>query len=181
MKAEWRELSIEVSDFKDAGLHQLYVARVMARLGLLHLLNLPNPQVDRVAPALQPAYRAILAQAKVNDAWQSEMQSVDKSAEQVDATRSIDNLPLVVVSAGHGFDAFRAVTHRLPFDKANKTWLELQGQLTRLSSDSAQLVDPTATHDINFDDPDLIVKGIPIALSKVRDHDAQEKQVQRGN
>ena len=51
-EGQWRELPIEVSEFKDAGLHQLYVGRVMARLGLLRLLNVPNPQVDRVAPAL---------------------------------------------------------------------------------------------------------------------------------
>jgi pimeloyl-ACP methyl ester carboxylesterase len=180
-EGQWRDLPIEVSQFKEAGLHQLFVARVMARLGLLHLLNVPNPQVDRVGSDLRPAYRAILAQAKVYDAWQSEMQSVDKSAIQVDATRSIKDLPLVVVSAGHSFDAFRGFTDRLPFDKANKTWLELQGQLTRLSSNSTQLINPTATHDINFDDPDLIVKGIRIALSMVRDHDAQEKQLRVGN
>ena len=180
-EGQWRDLPIEVSEFKDAGLHQLNIARVMARLGLLHLLKVPNPQVDRVASALRPAYRAILAQAKVYDAWQSEMQSVDQSAVQVDAARPIDDLPLVVVSAGHSFDAFRAFTDRLPFDKANRTWLELQSQLTRLSSNSTQLIDTAATHDINFDDPDLIVKGIRIALSKVRERDAQEKQVHAGN
>jgi len=29
-EGQWRELPIEVSEFKDAGLHQLYVGRVMA-------------------------------------------------------------------------------------------------------------------------------------------------------
>jgi len=38
-ESQWRDLPIEVSAFKDAGLHQLYVARAMARVGLLHLLN----------------------------------------------------------------------------------------------------------------------------------------------
>jgi pimeloyl-ACP methyl ester carboxylesterase len=180
-EGQWRDLPIEVSEFKDDGLHQLYVAIVMARIGLLHLLNVPNPQVDRVPSALRPAYRASLTQAKVYDAWHSEMQSVDKSAAQVDATRSIDDLPLVVVSAGHSFNAFKRLTNHIPFDRANKTWLDLQSDLARLSSNTTQLIDPAATHDINFDDPDLIVKGIRIALSKVRDHDAREKQVRAGN
>jgi pimeloyl-ACP methyl ester carboxylesterase len=180
-EGQWRELPFEVSEFKDAGLRQLYVARAMARLGLLHLLSMPNPQVDRVASPLRPAYRAILSQAKVYDAWQSEMQSVDQSAAQVDATRSISDLPLVVVSAGHSFDAFKSLAKNIPLDKANKTWLDLQSNLALLSSNTTQLIDPTATHDINLDDPDLIVKGIRIALSKVRGDDAQEKQVRADN
>ena len=169
--AQWRELPIEVRQFKDAGLHQLYVAKLFARLGLLHLLNVPNPQVDRVPSALRPAYRAALAESKVYDAFYSEMQLVDESGAQVEATKSIGDLPLVVVSAGHSFDAFRTFTDRIPFDTANKRWLKLQGELARLSSNSTQLIDPTATHDINFDDPDIIIKGVRIALSKARDHD----------
>ena len=180
-EGQWRELPTEVSEFKNDGLHQLYVAKLMARVGLLHLLKLPNPQVDRVPSALQPAYRAALAQARVYDAWYSEMQSVDQDGAQVDATRSIGDLPLVVVSAGHSFDAFRGLTNRIPFDKANKTWLELQGDLARLSPNSTQLIDPTATHDINFDDSDLIIKGVRIALSKVRDHDEREKKARAGS
>jgi pimeloyl-ACP methyl ester carboxylesterase len=180
-EGQWRALPIEVSEFKDDGLHQLYVAKVIARLGLLHLLNVSNPQVDRVPSVLRPAYRANLAQAKIYDAWHSEMQSVDKSAAEVNATRSIGDLPLVVVSAGHSFDAFKRIANHIPFDKANKTWLDLQSDLARLSSNTTQLIDPAATHDINFDDPDLIVKGIRIVLSKVRDHDAKEKQVLAGD
>jgi pimeloyl-ACP methyl ester carboxylesterase len=180
-EGQWRDLPVEASELKDDGLHQLFVAKVMARLGLLHVLNVPNPQVDRVPSALRPAYRASLAQAKVYDAWHSEMQSVDKSAAQVDATRSIGDLPLVVVSAGHSFDAFKRLANHIPFDKANKTWLDLQIDLAQLSSNTTQLIDPAATHDINFDDPDLIVKGIRIALSKVRDRDAKEKRVRAGN
>ena len=180
-EGQWRELPIEVNQFRNNGLRQLYVAKLMARLGLLHVLNVPNPQVDRVPSGLRPAYSAYLAQAKVYDAWQSEMQSVDQSAAQVDATRSISDLPLVVVSAGHSFDAFKSLAKNIPLDKANKTWLDLQSDLALLSSNTTQLIDPTATHDINFDDPDLIVKGIRIALSKVRDHDAQEKQVRADN
>lgn len=153
-EGQWRALPIEVSEFRDDGLHQLYVAKVIARLGLLHLLNAPNPQVDRVPSVLRPAYRANLAQAKIYDAWHSEMQSVDKSAAEVDATRSIGDLPLVVVSAGHSFDAFKRLTNHIPFDKANKTWLDLQSDLALLSSNTTQLIDPAATHDINFDDPD---------------------------
>jgi hypothetical protein len=53
--------------------------------------------------------------------------------------------------------------------------------LARLSSNTTQLIDPAATHDINFDDPDLIVKGIRIVLSKVHDHDAKQKQVLAGD
>jgi len=109
------------------------------------------------------------------------MQSVDQSAAQVDATRSISDLPLVVVSAGHSFDAFKGLAKNIPLDRANKTWLDLQSDLALLSSNTTQLIDPTATHDINFDDPDLIVKGIHIALSKVRNHDAQAKQLRADN
>jgi hypothetical protein len=85
------------------------------------------------------------------------------------------------VSAGHSFDAFKRLANHIPFDKANKTWLDLQSDLARLSSNTTQLIDPVATHDINFDDLDLIVKGIRIVLSKVRDHDAKEKQVLAGD
>lgn len=108
-------------------------------------------------------------------------QSVDKSAAQVDATKSIGDLPLVVVSAGHSFDAFKSLAKNIPFDKANKTWLDLQSDLARLSSNTSQLIDPTATHDINFDDPEIIIKGVRVALSKVRDHDAQEKRARAAN
>jgi pimeloyl-ACP methyl ester carboxylesterase len=179
-ESQWRELPIEVKQFKDAGLHQLYAAKLLARLGLLHLLNVPNPQVDRVPSALQPAYRATLAHSRVYDAFYSEMQSVDESGAQVAATKSIGDLPLVVVSAGQSFDAFRALTKSIPFDEANKTWLELQGKLARLSSNSTQLIDSRATHDINFDNPDIIIKGVRIALSKVRYHNAREKQKRLG-
>jgi hypothetical protein len=80
------------------------------------------------------------------------------SADQVARASALGNLPLIVVTAGRSFDAYAGSP--IPIEDANAVWLELQVELASFSSDSSQLISPSASHWIIFDDPALVVHAV---------------------
>lgn len=164
---QWEELPPEIWESTRSASGPM---RVMAGLGHIGLLRL---MVDRVATqelpaAVMPAYRATAVRPSAMAAFASEIMNSPALAAEAEAAGDLGDLPLVVVSAGKSFDAFRAVAPDWPFGEADRTWMRLQTDLLTLSARSWQHVSPGSTHDIHADDPAIVVTALQEVVDTVR-------------
>lgn len=89
-----------------------------------------------------------------------------RSAAQAKAAPGFGDRPLVVLTAGDR----AANTEGLPADLAatfDEIWMNLQRDLTGLSTNGRQEIVPDATHDMPFEQPGVIVEAIRDVLSAV--------------
>ena len=166
---QWQRLPSEINDFIVEQTAPFQIAPIAARFGLLRFVNLPTHKA--LSAADRNTIVASMVQPKTVIAILSEFESASVSAEQLAETSALDDLPLVVVSAVHSFDASRVLETKLdvPFDEADRVWFELQVELATLSSNSRHFVSHTGSHDINFDDPEIVVEALLHLLAQVRD------------
>ncbi len=146
----------------------LRLAALLARVGLLRVTGVPLPLVDYLSPELQPAYMAAMLRSRTYDAFVAELQAIEESSAQLAATGPLDDVPLVVVSARRSFDAFRALAPDLPFEEADRVWMELQADLATLSTNSTHMISETGDHNINFTDPEMVLRAIRQVVASAR-------------
>ncbi len=82
------------------------------------------------------------------------------SDKEVRAIRDLPTVSLVVISAGQD----KPVPPGYPGMALNEVWRRLQRDLTKLSTNSVQLVSRKSEHDIAVDEPELVVRGIRLAF-----------------
>lgn len=96
-----------------------------------------------------------------------EMASVSESFEQVRATGSLGDLPLAVVVAG------RVQTQGLPPgttpEEVYPILLELQKELASLSTNSTYIIADDSAHEVQIDQPDVIINAIREVVGKARE------------
>ncbi len=163
---QWSRLPPEVKDLLYSSLGQLRVARMMSRLGLIRLIGVPAP--SELSPELRPAYVAAMLNAKTYDTLVAEIESIEESAAQLAATGSLGDMPLAVISARNSFDAFRSPDNDIPYEKADRAWMEMQMELVDLSANSSHHISETGTHRIPFTEPALIVNSVREVIRKVQ-------------
>lgn len=164
---QWSRLPQEISDLVDEQIAIAKIGRALSYVGLLRLVA--PPELKQLPPNLRAAHTASMVTPKTLNAIIAEVESAEISADQLGKTGSLGHLPLVVISARHSNQAFAemAVTVEIPFDEADQAWFELQEELVTLSTNSQHFVSETGTHDINFDDPDLVIEGINQLLERI--------------
>jgi hypothetical protein len=110
------------------------VASLLTRLGLLRLLNYNTATAD--LPATQSAiHKAMLDRSQLVDSVTAEFNATAATNAQVRAAGSFGALPLVVLTATeHGRPEIEPIA------------LEMQWELTQLSTNSVQRVVEGATH-----------------------------------
>lgn len=167
---QWEELPPEIWRFTRSTVTPLRLLGAAGRFGVLRLLS-GRIARQRLPADVLPAYRATALRPSSLATLASEIENSPRLAEEVRKTASLGDLPLVVVSAGRSFDAFREIAPDWPFDRANETWATLQHDLVGLSTHSWQLVSPDATHDIHVDDPELIVTALGELIDSARARD----------
>ncbi|MFK7801490.1 MAG: alpha/beta fold hydrolase [Anaerolineae bacterium] len=157
---QWSRLPQEISDLVDEQIMIGKIGRALSYVGLLRLIA--PPELKQLPPDLRAAHTAAMVTPKTLNAIIAEVESAEISANQLGQTGSLGDLPLVVVSARYSNNAFAemAVTVDIPFEEADLAWFGLQEELVTLSSNSQHFVSEVGTHDINFDDPDLVVEAI---------------------
>lgn len=138
------------------------VERALARTGLFRLLlrsDLLLAESFAVLPAEAAATaKALLLRSDYFPAVGAEFASLNETEERVRAARDLGKRPLVVLTHGHPFaDAT---------DEAN--WQEHQQKLAALSIDGKLVVATESGHEIQTQQPELVVSAIQEVLAKVR-------------
>lgn len=85
----------------------------------------------------------------------SELDYMPYSAMEVQQNSTIPNVPLVVVTRGQ-----RVWPHTEHGNKLEKTWKELQAELTYLTNTSVQIVANSSGHSVHLDQPELVTSVI---------------------
>lgn len=91
---------------------------------------------------------------------QEEMLGLPQSAQEVLAAAPLPSIPLVVLSHGK-----RVWPHNGYGDSMEKTWMELQDELSRLSDDSVHLIAEQSGHSIHLDQPELVISALRVLLN----------------
>lgn len=116
----------------------------------------------------------LILQSKYLRARASELESIQKSAEQARAAGSLGALPLVVLTAGLNADAgMRQAMSAQELAAYQRTWADdLQLRLARLSSRARREMVPDSGHDIPSERPDAVVVAVRevIALGHSRSY-----------
>jgi pimeloyl-ACP methyl ester carboxylesterase len=109
---------------------------------------------------------AISTHAKVISETMDEYAYLEESAkERRAATVSLGDKPLIVLSAGaREFPGFSQEQS----DQFSEAWTESQVDLTRVSRNSEQIIAEDSTHNIQADDPELVIDTIRQVMEAIR-------------
>jgi pimeloyl-ACP methyl ester carboxylesterase len=159
---QWDEIP-EAKALVVDGEKQLQVAHWLSYTGLFRLW--PMDRGEDLPPNARRDLLATEARTQTFVAWRNELAGAFTSARQVAATRSLGDLPLVVVSATRSFNKFFPDDSKEVTGPMNEKWMRLQNELAALSTNSLHLVNPTATHAIAREQPDFVIDAIRRALA----------------
>ena len=161
---QWERLPSETTQLVEDQVGLLQPMVTLSKFGIVRFLL---PESEHLTAKRQEINHAHLARSQQLAASASELGNGMVSAKQAGATGDLGDLPLVVITAGKSFEAFRPLVDDFPFDEANVTWLELQSELATLSTNSVHLISEDADHNINFTDPEIILQGVAEMLSMI--------------
>lgn len=161
-------------------------ATLLARLGLVRLLlGLKPPEflpyfIERLPPEGQPLALVPRLWPEYLETAVDEFAGLAQSAAQVRAIRGGDgpplgDKPLVVLTAAVDVSArqFGSLLD-LPEAEFKQGWLELQRDLTRLSTNSSHLIADESGHGLILEQPELVVEAIRRVVEAVRAGPANE-------
>lgn len=164
----------EFRTFANAGKSMLPAMRAMTILGIPRLLasfdNLPpflTSQEAKVPEAIRPMLRAGWLRTSYITTLADEGEALIETLEQVRHSGSLGDLPLVVVTAT-GPVWWPDMPGQVNQTKFRKMWLDLQQELTKLSSTSRQVFADQSSHFIQFDQPALVIDAIRQMVSTSR-------------
>jgi pimeloyl-ACP methyl ester carboxylesterase len=109
---------------------------------------------------------AISTHAKNTYETMDEYSSLEESAkERRAATVPLGDKPLIVLSAGaREFPGFSQEQS----DQVNEAWTKSEADLTQISQNSEQIIAEDSGHNIQFDDPDLVIDAIRRVVEAAR-------------
>jgi pimeloyl-ACP methyl ester carboxylesterase len=146
---------------------QFRMFALLSSTGMMALApqSIPNPGLPDDAYA---QLQAITATTGYFDTFLSEMNSIEESSAEVRAQEitSIRNIPLIVLSAGR-----QDTIASLSAAENQHLWEDMQlqqSELAALSSDSRQIIAEQSGHNIQLDQPDLVIDAIREILDAIR-------------
>jgi pimeloyl-ACP methyl ester carboxylesterase len=141
-------------------------------IGLLRLFRPPlrNQPPKGLTVEQWTIMQRLRRQPKAIAAESSSGMTQDQSAEQVRKARSLEDRPLIVLTAGKaGFDASNPQEAKEAAED-QQVWIhELQTQLVTLSSRGKQVVVADSTHGIPWEAPDAVAGAVREVVIAVRD------------
>lgn len=148
----------------------LGVMSLVARFGILRLLGksageqaLP-PYLKQLSADVREVYVTMISHPSYFDAYLQERKGLEATCNQVSETKSLGDLPLLVLTSENIVEAETLRSIGLPVDfpveQIQSTWLALQGELASLSTNSTHLIAEGSGHAIHLDRPDLVVTAI---------------------
>lgn len=156
---QWTRLPKQVSLGLQQQVRTLKQAAVLSQLGVLRMLQNQLPQFN-LPVEQRTRYTAAMMRPQTYRTFAAEAESAATSALQVAQTKPLSRLPLLVLTAGSSFDAFRALIPELPIAQSNQVWLELQAELATLSHNSSHQISQKAGHYLMVDEPDFVSQAI---------------------
>jgi pimeloyl-ACP methyl ester carboxylesterase len=121
---------------------------------------------------LRPMLPAAINQTRYCATVRDEARVFQQAASQVEPPSSLDELPLIVLTASRGMSLDpRASQMGMPLEAIaewDALWLELQGELAELSNNSEHRIVSGAGHFIQLDRPDVVVESIHSLLTMTR-------------
>jgi pimeloyl-ACP methyl ester carboxylesterase len=127
---------------------------ILGRLGIVRLLARPFGLIPALPKDVQPAYLARLVRPSNLQAVTDEMQGMPASATQVEAVKTIGNMPLIVLTSRSNHNP--------------SGWQAWQAELPKLSSNSQQLFAEKGGHNIEIDEPEAAVAAIAKMVEMLR-------------
>jgi pimeloyl-ACP methyl ester carboxylesterase len=123
-----------------------------------------------VTPQLLPIYQAQMLETKTHQTGVSVLENTLENAKEVEKTKKLGNLPLLVLSAGNSFASFieNTETNRPMLETLNKGWLEMQSDLAKLSANSQHIVSQKDLHWFTVQNPKLIAANLMLLIEKTR-------------
>lgn len=157
----------------------LRVMASMARFGLLRLMGSSSggqdlaPVFIRKLPAeAQETYLALMSHPAYFDTTLAELAALPESNAQVGRLGNLGDLPLYVLTAGNSIDADALASIGLPADfdvaQLQRVWLELQGELAALSTNSTHTIVADSPHAIHIYQPERVVEAIRQVVEATR-------------
>jgi hypothetical protein len=114
-----------------------------------------------IAPMERSTIQGLAAMPKMTEASATEW--FDRSAEQAVASGDLGDRPLIVLTAGKPTPSRSETVAEAQQDQ--KIWIQLQSQLTRLSTRGHQVIVKNSSHMIPFEAPKSIVQAVLEVLS----------------
>jgi hypothetical protein len=96
-----------------------------------------------------------------------ELNALEETAAQVQATGSLGDLPLVVMTVT-GSNWMPGLPPDFPIDQLQYVWMQMQQDLVKLSSNSTHVIAEKSSHFIQFDRPELVIKAVRQLVETVR-------------
>ncbi len=156
----------EFRSFAKAGKSMLPGIRAMTMLGIPRLMasfdELPpllTGQEEKVPAEIRPMLRAGWLRTGYIATLTDESDALIETLEQVRHTGSLGDLPLIVITAT-GPLWWPNMPGQVNPTKFRKMWLELQQNLTTLSSNSRQVFADQSSHFVQFDQSTLVSETI---------------------
>ena len=136
---------------------QLSPCQALAPFGILRLLGFWNGLAAEYPATAQPAAKAQFYQTRFCQTLSDEEAAWNESLAQVRAARHpLGHLPLVVLTRGIPVS---------PDPQEERDWQALQKDLAGLSSDSLHIIATRSGHQIQLDQPDLVIAAIKQVLT----------------
>lgn len=95
----------------------------------------------------------------------AEREAILESYKQVRETRLPDSLPILVLTAENGLEAWRSTSTSLD-DSVRVTWLEMQQELAQLTSQGEWVIVKDSGHYIYLDRPEAVIEAVSTMLEK---------------
>jgi pimeloyl-ACP methyl ester carboxylesterase len=128
----------------------------LARIGIMRLAMRPLGFIPRLSPEGQRAKLAFLSRPVYFQTLQDEYRAFPENLAQASAVQTLGNMPLIVLSRALG---------KTPADEA---WQLQQTGLLKLSSDSRQIIADKSGHNIEIDQPEVVVEAILKIITELR-------------
>ncbi|MEP7151821.1 MAG: alpha/beta hydrolase [Nitrospira sp.] len=164
----------EFRTFVNTGKSMLPLLRAMTILGMPRLFasfeSLPpflSQQEEKVPEKVRPMLRAGWLWTSYPTTLSEEGDALVETLEQVRHIGPLGDLPLVVLTAT-GPVWWPDMPGAVNPVKFRKMWLDLQQDLTKLSSNSRQVFADQSSHFIQFDQPELVITAIRRLIETAR-------------
>lgn len=164
----------EFRSFANAGKSMLPVIRAMTTLGITRLMasydQLPpllTRQEEKVSAETRPILRAGWLRTGYYSTLTDESDGLIETLEQVRRSGSLGDLPLIVITAT-GPVWWPDMPEQVNQAKFRKMWLELQQNLTTLSTNSRQVFADQSSHFIPLDQPELVSNAVRQLIDRER-------------
>jgi pimeloyl-ACP methyl ester carboxylesterase len=107
----------------------------------------------------------------------NEYSNMTKSLEQDKELKTLGDLPLIVLGVGDPIDASRIPNiDQETLNKEHKMWLEMQSELTQLSTRGELITVPESGHAIHLDKPDSVISAVVRILEIIKEDNSSNPE-----